>query len=66
MNNVTTALKMLKDAGYKAVSVLDHTVVAIDPVQCSSGQLKWSEEREVPMNVSRGLERVAHFISERE
>lgn len=66
MSNVTTALKMLKDAGYKAVSVHDHTVVAIDPVQCSSGQRKWMEEREVPMNVSLGLDRVAHFINERE
>lgn len=66
MNNVMIALKMLKDAGYKAVSIHDHTVVAIDPVQCSSGSYKWMEEREVPMNVSAGLERVAHFISERE
>jgi len=66
MINVTTALKMLKDAGYKAVSVHDHTVVAIDPVQCSSGSRKWMEEREVPLNVSRGLDRVANFISERE
>lgn len=66
MTNITTALKMLKDAGYKATTVHDHTVVAIDPVQCSSGSRKWTEDREVPMNVSRGLERVAHFINERE
>jgi endo-alpha-1,4-polygalactosaminidase (GH114 family) len=66
MTNVLNALKMLKDADYKALSIHDHTVVAIDPVQCSSGQRKWTEEREVPMNVANGLERVAHFISERE
>lgn len=66
MTNVITALSMLKAAGYKATSVHNHTVVAIDPVQCSSGSRKWMEEREVPMNVASGLERVAHFISERE
>lgn len=66
MTNVITALNMLKAAGYKATSVHDHTVVAIDTVQCSSGSRKWDEEREVPMNVARGLESVAHFINERE
>lgn len=66
MSNVQTALKMLKDAGYKATSIHTHTVVAIDPVQCSSGNRKWEESREVPINVTNGLDRVAHFISERE
>jgi len=65
MNNAIAALKMLKEAGYKAVTVHDHTVVAIDYVQCSSGSRKWVEEREVPMNVSRNLNGVAAFILDR-
>lgn len=65
MTNAQTALKMLKDAGYKAFSFVDHTVIVTDPIQCRSGKREWIEEKEVSVNVGRGLEGVARFINER-
>ena len=65
MTNPTKAATLLRKAGYRSVAISDHTVVVYDPVRCSSGSLKWEEEREVAINVANNLDRVHHFIEER-
>lgn len=66
MNNQERAVKMLKDAGYEVTTIHSHTVVALDPVHCTSGSLAWRETRQVPMNVAGGLYQVIRFITDRE
>lgn len=66
MTKPEIAVKLLKNAGYEAVSNASHAVIVQDPVQCSAGSRKWVESREVSINIGRGLEGVYRFINERE
>lgn len=66
MTKSEIAVKLLKNAGYDAVSHASHAVIVQDPVQCSAGSSTWVEHREVSINIGRDLSGVYRFINERE